>query len=420
MRDIHRPVLALAWTLAAASWAMPPGAHADVTVQQNMSFDVAIIKAHGTNTEYTTADKQRRDSSTQCEGWMKMLCGNTQSGEIIRLDKDLSWALDPDKKSYRETRFMTEAERKELQARAQAMLDKLKECPTPAAQQSQGPDVSKCQMSPPKTDVKQTDEHSTFAGHDARKSVVTITQSCKNPDSGDVCDMVFSFDSWLTQDQIEGLDQRRAFEMAYAKKLGLTDNPALAKQLQGFLAPYAGTLKDLQAKSADLKGYPLKTTFRVLFGGEHCASAKGQQSAGGGGNSVLGDASSAAGQAAASSSQNEASNAASEAIAQKAGSSPGGNVIGSAANAFSSKLIGGLFQKKAAPAPAPAAPGASGGGAGAAPGLIQAAQMTVETTAITTGSVPASQFDIPAGWKLVVPKPTAQKDEEFSCPKTGG
>jgi hypothetical protein len=417
MRDIHRPVSALALALAAVAWALPLGAHADVTVQQNMSFDLAFIRAHGTNTEYTTTDKQRRDSSTQCEGWMKMLCGNTQGGEIVRLDKDLTWALEPDKKSYRETRFMTAAERQEVQARAQAMLEKMKQCPMPASQKSAGPDVSKCQMSPPKVDVKQTDEHATLAGHDARKSVVSFTQSCKSPDSGDVCDMVFSFDSWLTQDQIEGLDQRRAFEMAYAKKLGLTDNPALAKQLQGFLAPYAGTLKELQAKSADLKGYPLKTTFRVLFGGEHCASAKGQQSAGAGGDSVLGDAGQAAGQAAANSSQNEASNAASQAIAQKAGSSPGGNVIGSAANAFSNKLIGGLFQKKAAP---PAAPAASGGGTATAPGMVQAAQMTIETTAITTGPVPGSQFDIPAGWKLVVPKPSAQKDEEFSCPKTGG
>jgi hypothetical protein len=419
MRDIHRPVLGLAWALAATAAAVPLGAHADVTVQQNMSFDLAFIKAHSTSTEYTTNDKQRRDSSMQCEGWMKMLCGNSQSGEIVRLDKDVSWALDPDKKSYRETRFMTDAERQEMQARAQAVMEKMKQCPMPAADKSQGPDVSKCQMSPPKVDVKQTDEHGTFAGHDTRKSVVTITQSCTAPDTGDVCDMVFSFDSWLTQDQIEGLDQRRAFETAYLKKLGITDNPALNKQLRQFLAPYAGTLKDLQAKSGDLKGYPLKTTFRVLFGGEHCASAKGRQSAGAGSDSVLGDAGAAAGQAAANSSQNEASNAAGQAIAQKAGSSAGGNIIGSAANAFSNKLIGGLFQKKAAPAPA-AAPAAGGGGAAPAPGMVQAAQMTIETTAITTGAVPASQFDIPAGWKLIVPKPTAQKDEEFTCPKTGG
>jgi len=417
MRDIHRSELALAWALAGAALAVPYGAGADVTVQQSMSFDI-IVRANGTSTESTAPDKQRRDSDLHCEGFWKMLCGNVQSGEIVRLDKDLTWHLEPDKKSYRETRFMTDAERQEMQARAQAMLDKMKQCPMPAANKSQGPDVSKCQMSPPKVDVKQTDEHGTFAGHDARKSVVTITQSCKAPDTADVCDMVFSFESWLTQDQIEGLDQRRAFEMAYAKKLGLSDNAALNKQLGQFLAPYAGILKDLQAKSADLKGYPLKTTFRVLVGGEHCSSAKGQQSAGAGGDSVVGDASKAAGQAAVNSSQNEASNAAGEAIAQKAGSGPGGNIIGSAANAFSNKLIGGLFQKKVAPAAAPA--GAPAAGAGAIPGMVQAAQMTVETTAITTGPVPGSQFDIPAGWKLVVPKPAAQKDEEFSCPKTGG
>jgi len=418
MRDIHRPALALAAALGVASAGLALPAHADVTIQQNASFDFMIVKAHSTSTEYTTADKQRRDSNLHCEGLLSIACGNAQSGEIVRLDKDLSWSLDPAKKTYRETRFMTEAERQAMQARAQAMLDKMKQCPMPA-QKSQGPDVSKCQMSQPKVDVKQTDEHATIAGYDARKSNVSITESCKSPDNGDVCDMVFSFDSWLTQDQIAGLDDHRNFQSAYLKKLGLAENKAMMGQLRQFLAPYESTLKDLEAKSADLKGYPLKTTFRMMFGGEHCSAAKNQQSAGGSGGSVLGDASQAAGQAAANTGAGEASNAASQAIAQKAGSSAGGNVLGSAANAFSNKLIGGLFQKKAAPA-APAAPAAGGAGsAPATPGMVQAAQITVETTSITSGAVPASQFDIPPGWQLVVPKPNAAKEQEFSCPNAG-
>jgi uncharacterized protein YbdZ (MbtH family) len=49
---------------------------------------------------------------------------------------------------------------------------------------------------------------------------------------------------------------------------------------------------------------------------------------------------------------------------------------------------------------------------------VQAAEITVETTAITVGSVPPAQFDIPAGWKLVQPQPKASS--EFTCPSTGG
>jgi len=43
-------------------------------------------------------------------------------------------------------------------------------------------------------DVKQTDEHATLAGHDSRKSSVTLTQTCTDKDTGDVCDLVYGFD----------------------------------------------------------------------------------------------------------------------------------------------------------------------------------------------------------------------------------
>src|SRR6516225_3689327 len=63
----------------------------DVTIQQQTQFDFAVIKAHGTRTETTTTDKRRSDSDMHCEGLMSMFCGDTQTGEIIRLDRDVEW-----------------------------------------------------------------------------------------------------------------------------------------------------------------------------------------------------------------------------------------------------------------------------------------------------------------------------------------
>jgi hypothetical protein len=48
--------------------------------------------------------------------------------------------------------------------------------------------------------------------------------------------------------------------------------------------------------------------------------------------------------------------------------------------------------------------------------MIQAAAITTETTSITEAAIPASQFDIPAGWKLNNPPPA--KAHEFTCPKS--
>lgn len=102
---------------------------ADVTIQQQSVFDLSIIKAHSESTEYTTSDKQRRDSALHCEGFMSLLCGNSESGEIIRLDRGVQWTLQPKKKDYIETAFLTPAQRLEMEQQLQANLEKMKQCP---------------------------------------------------------------------------------------------------------------------------------------------------------------------------------------------------------------------------------------------------------------------------------------------------
>jgi hypothetical protein len=385
-------LLTLAFGLGAAA------AHADVAVQEQSTFDFSLIKAHGNSIELTSGDKQRRDSELHCEGMMSLLCRNAQSGEIIRLDKDLTWMLDPKNKEYRESRFPTAAERQAAEAQVQATLEKIKQCPATRQPASAAPDTSKCQMSPPKIDAHATDQHATFAGHDTRLSQLSLTQSCHNPETGDTCDFLITLDSWLTQDEIAGVADRKAFREAHLRKLGLNDpNSGMQQQLRQLLAPYRDSLKELTAKADDFKGYPLKTAFRISFGGAQCAAAKNAPPSGAG-SATPADAGTAAGQAAGAA----------------AGNSIPGGILGSAASAFGSKLAGGLFSKKSA-APPPTAPAA----ADTPPNMMQFAQISVETTSITAAPIPAEQFDIPAGWKLVTPKAAKGEAKEFSCPKAG-
>ena len=400
---------ALATALALASLC----ARADVTVQQQSTFDVAIVKAHSSSTEYTTLDKQRRDSDFHCEGFMSMFCGNQAGAEIIRLDRDLEWKLEPKKKEYLESPFPTAAQREAAAAKVRESLEKLKSCPA-TQQPGSAPDTSKCEMSPPKLDVKQTDQHQMFAGHDSRLTSATLTQSCHNPQTNDTCDFVIAMDSWLTQDEIAGLADRRAFQQAYFKKMGLDQMSAqVAQSLQQFLAPYKDNLKQLSDKAADFKGYPMKTAFSISFGGAQCSQAKNAPPSASVAN-PLSDAGSAAANAAASSAAGAAGSAAGAAAANAAGNSVAGSIAGSAASAFGSKLASGLFHKKeAAPAPAPAAATPA-----AAPNMVRAVAFSVETTAITTDAVAADKFEIPAGWKLVTPKQRPEK--EFSCPSSAG
>jgi hypothetical protein len=386
--------------------------HADVKVQEQTTFDLSVIKAHGNTTELTSGDRQRRNSELHCEGLMSLVCRNAQSGEIIRLDKDVTWTLDPNKKEYRESRFLTLAERQAVEEQARAALEKIKQCPAVQQSTSNAPDTSKCQMSPPKIDSRQTDKHATLAGHDSRMSQLALTQSCHNPESGDTCDFVITLDSWLTQDEISGVADLKAFREAHMKKLGLNDpNSQIQQQLRQFLAPYRDSLKELTAKADDFKGYPLKTAFRISFGGAQCAAAKNQP-ASGSGSASLADAGAAAGQAAASSTAGAAGAEAGQAAAAAAGNGVAGNVLGSAASTFGSKLVGSLFSKKSAAAPPPAPAAATDS---PPPNMVQVAQVSVETTSIDAGPIPAEQFEIPAGWKLVAPK-TRPEAKEFSCP----
>jgi hypothetical protein len=272
-------------------------------------------------------------------------------------------------------------------------------------------------MSPPKFEVKQTGTHATLAGHDAQLAQIALTQSCTNRTTGDVCDFLFAFDTWLTQDQIVGLADQKAFLEAYHAKLGLdASDPAMQKQLRQFLAPYADAMKQISAKSGELKGYPLKTVMRIAFGGEHCAAVKNQSAGGGSGGSVVGDASQAAGNAAAASTANAAGSAAGTAAANAAKNPLAGSVFSSAASAFGSKLAGGLFKKKAeTPAPAAGSPAENS----LPPGMIQAAQLSIETTSIDAAAVPPEKFEIPAGWKRVEPKAKESAPKEFTCPTAG-
>ncbi len=409
---LHHALGAAAALISAALPAMI--AQADVTETKTITLNMSIAKINSTDTERYSEDKKRTDSETRCEGFLlSMICGDIKGGEIIRLDKDLTWTLEPAKKSYVEKPFPTPEQRAEARQMAAQMMEKLKSCPAVAQQQS-APDTSKCDMSPPKFDVKQTDEMGMFAGHPARRSTVTMTQTCTNKQTGDACDMIVGVDSWLTQDEIPGTADAKAFREAYAKKLGLDETAQMIKpQMQTLLAPYVDAMRQASGKTGDIKGYPLKTSITIAMGGEHCASAKAQSQQASGGGTVA-NATEAATGAAESSATGAAGAAAAQAAGQSAGGGVAGSILGSAAGAFGSKLMSGLFAKKTPPPPKPDAGATTAVQAGKPVPLVA---LTIETMSIGTEPIASNQFELPAGWKQIQPKP--QKEREFECPAPG-
>ena len=365
--------LRLRTAAAVAAVLVANAAIADVTTHESIALNLGgMIHMNGTSTEWTTVDRQRKDSDLRCEGFMSLLCGKNKSQSIVRLDKDVEWQVKPDKKTYLETPLPTAEERAAAKQKLRAMMDKLRECQKKQPQAAQGVDKSKCEMSPPKLEVKKTDDHATLIGHDARRTSVNMTQTCTDKSTGDICEMNYGFDVWLTTDEIVGLAEKSAFAKAFLKKMGLDESDTVLQgQVRQLMAQYADTLKELATKAQDLKGTPLKTSFHFAMGGEHCGNAKKQQANSGdeGDKSGL----------------------------------PG-------AGAIAGKVFGSLFSKKAKDKDS--APPAS-----ASPDTVALAEFTVETTGIETGAVSPDKFEIPSGFSRETPKP--EKEHEMSCSANG-
>jgi hypothetical protein len=366
-------------------------AQADVTIQEKTNLEVAsMIRMHGALTLSITADKKREDSESHCEGALSLFCGNVQGGEIVRLDRDLVWRLEPKKKLYIEQPFASPAEIAAMRAKMQANLEKMSSCPVSPKQQPI--DKSQCQMSPPKIDVHRTGDTLSIAGHDAERTAATLTETCTNKDTGNACDTVIAVDIWLTQDELPGRSERRTFNQAYAKKLGIADSAGVMRyDIAKYLAAYQSQIKQLQDKFGDLKGQPLKTSLRVLVGGPQCASTANMKS------DTATDSSSGAG-------PNNAITGVTQA----------GKAVGS--------LVSGLFHKKKADdstVPPAAANAAGGSAADPFAQLVQMAAFTMETMAISADTIPAERFDIPSGWTKETPKPSKSGDDDVACPKTG-
>lgn len=395
----------------------PSAARADVTVQQQTSMSLGGMKIDVSSTERTSGAKQRRDSTTQCHGLLALVCHNVQSGEIVRLDKQLEWQLEPKKKSYRERPFPTAEQRAQAQQQLQTAIEEMKKCPAAQPQNAaqRGPDTSHCQLSPPVMNVKQSDEHTSILGHDARKTSVVLTQSCTDTQTGDVCEFDYGFDSWLTTDDIPGAGERRTFEQSYLTAQGLDPtNPQLQGTMQQFMAPYMDQLKQLQGHAGELQGHPLRTAFSMSFGGPQCGKAKQAQqqqaATGGGGGGFKSIASNAL--------RGGLSGLFHRGTGNIDTSTAGGAAAAGAANQAADPAAAAAADAATRPA-STSGDSSPGTATGTAPQMVQVVSLTTETTAIDTAGIPSEQFEIPAGWRLQQPQAQKEKAQQFSCPTAG-
>jgi hypothetical protein len=389
----------LLFSAAVALATAATAARADVVIEEKTDIDgvagFSMLAMEGTSTNSLTGDKSRIDSDMKFKSKiMNTFAGkHGNTSQIVRLDEGVVYDLQHADKKYTE---MTFAEMRAAMEKSMQQLEQASEAQAQSQQQQLPVDSDECQWSPPVVEAKETGEHATIAGYDTSRAVVSVKQTCTDPKTTKACDMVWSIDQWLASAS-PGAEEARAFALNYAKQLGLdaASMKAMQGRMQQAFGEYKSSWTQAMEKAGEFQGYPLKTVLQMSMGGPQCTTENGTQVAA---DPVFADAVDAGMEAGASTAAGAAASAATQAAVEQAGGGVGGAVAGSAAGAFASKLgasLLGKLKKKDKPAEAPAAQAAPA----ANPGMIRLFRAQTETVSIKSDPIPASAFDIPAGYK---------------------
>lgn len=248
-------------------------ASADVMWEEKITVSGAGLMGmgnmSGTSKTIVARDRARTESNLQFEsGMMRALArGAGQSVEIVRLDEDKIYVLDPAKKTYTESTF---AEQREQMQRAMEQAEQAQ-----AAQQTSGVDESQCEWSDARADVKRGGERASIAGFDAERVTVTAVQSCKDRQTGQVCEFGLTLDQWLAPG-FEASDEALAYQRAYAEKLGMAaaSSRDFAERAKTMFGRYETMWKQIAEHMGEIEGYPVKASFALGIGGPQCTSAQ--------------------------------------------------------------------------------------------------------------------------------------------------
>ncbi len=332
--------------LAVGSILVCASAFADITLEERISVEGAglmrMANMSGTTKTAISGDRSRTESDLKMQSRLVRMVarGMGPTADIVKLDEGKVYELDLKKKQYTEATF------DEMRAKLEAARQQAEQAkqPTPL-------DESQCEWSPPKADVKRTGEKAQFAGFDAERLTILASQSCRDKQTGSVCDVTLSLDQWIAPRFDGGVDALR-FQRAYAQKMGYDAAVSrdLAERAKTMFGRYQGVWTEIAKKTGDVQGYPVKTSFAFAVGGPQCQGEQAAQASG-------------------------------------ADSSAAGGVAG--------QIVGSIFKRKKADQQAQTTPAASALPAGMVP-LIT---LTSELTAVSTAAVPPAAFDIPADFK---------------------
>ncbi|MBM0104106.1 hypothetical protein JM946_05090 [Steroidobacter sp. S1-65] len=330
-------------------------AQADVTIEERMSINgaglMSMANMSGTTTTTISGQRARTESNLQFHsGLMRTFArGLGESVEIVRLDQEKMYSVNEKKKTYTETTFA------ETRAQMEKVTGQMREAQASQRRATSGVDDSQCEWSEPKGEVQRAGETATIAGYQAERVTVLATQSCKDKNTGQVCDFGLVMDQWVAPD-FAASAEAQAYQLAFAEKLGLgaAGSRDFAERAESMFGGFEGMWKEVATKMRDVKGYPVRMSFGLGVGGPQCKSTQEMQAAGG-------------------------ASATAPSLSQALGGA-----------------LGGMFGKKKQSQPEAAPPPALLPG-----GLMSLMGMSTELISVNNNAVDPQIFEVPVGYKKV-------------------
>jgi hypothetical protein len=369
------PALAVALTLAAP-------VSADVVLKQKTVSEGLGGFGNSTveKTMIVAGDKSRSEEMSTYTGSFKGLAGGPKNSvSITRLDKELIWSLEPEKKQYSELTF------EQMRAKVEKGAAEMKKANGGSGDQDMTFTV----------DVKRTGARQTIHGFACEQVVITCAGKATKPVEGQPAEIRMVFDQWLST-QVPGTEEMKAYHTRFAEKMGLGAEASgispMAQQM------YGKGMKEMMAKLKDVKGYPVKSTFTI----ESPTTPEQQQ--------AMAQAQQAQVQAADAMAQAEVERAKAEeqrAEQEKAEDAKDAEELGKdvASGGSASGKLGGFFAKKLGKSAAKKAdkkaeekskemasvPSGTAGG--------PLFKVVTEVVEVSASAAPAGSFDVPAGYK---------------------
>lgn len=201
---------------------------------------------------YLTATAKQEVSDMQFTGsMMKHFNSKDPSIKITRLDKEVFWTLDTNKKQYTEMDFasLKDIFKEGMSDESMPMMEDQEE--------EEEIDESEYEWEKPVVSVEKRDKNQTVNGFKCNNYFVKVLIIGTHKETGIKDTMKITNDTWNTVIVPKAMAEIKAFNEALVKKLGME---APMQGMGQMLAAYKSYLKEMSTEVDKIDGYPIKST----------------------------------------------------------------------------------------------------------------------------------------------------------------